>query len=555
MNQTTSLLCIPNKVQDSRNVRHFDRVAEQLEGQPAVEPHKGLPAWAYGERRTPGSHMAPIFNPLHPTVQEAILRFVGEIGRKYGPYPSFRGVSFNMFASCMPWFGSLHAGYDDTTARLFHEETGIDALVGSTEPGRFAGRYEHLNFTCRKAWVGWRCRKIRELFGRIHEALNGVRDDLNVKVTLWDETTVPGVLGQPSAALQYGARPSMLELFREGGIDPVLYHDCPGLEIDLGIGNPRDRGGHGDEPCGGVQAPLESMTMYRDYDYLDRACLEAIHGLDRPGAFIFNCWVEAWGRHVWFAPEEGDPNVAEVSVMDGKPADGVVRMNSEYPEDGFWWDSQLRITPPFPSGAHFLEPYAHAVAELDACRISRGGLFLDKAHGELIRRFARAYRALPNQKFEQVGETTDPVAVRTLVQGGLRYLYAVNRDYYPVDLTVMFDRAPAALRDLADGAPLERPAFQLGPYELRSFSLEAEVSVTGFAAVPPAGIVEALLEDAKEALAEFEAVRQAGRHLPGMEELEVRMRDAVAEGRLAFLRRALTSYLCRKARALVQTVW
>jgi hypothetical protein len=92
--------------------------------------------------------------------------------------------------------------------------------------------------------------------------------------------------------------------------------------------------------------------------------------------------------------------------MDGKPAEGISRINSIYPLDGFWWDSQLRITPAFPAGVHFLEPYAHAVAELDALRVTRAGLFLDKAHGDELRRFAAAYRALPRKKLERVGGTT-----------------------------------------------------------------------------------------------------------------------------------------------------
>ena len=85
----------------------------------------------------------------------------------------------------------------------------------------------------------------------------------------------------------------MLELYRDAGIDIDLYRDEPGLEIDRGMGNSRDRGGHGND---GVHAPLESQTMYRDFDFLDQPALDALAKLDRPGAFIFNCWVEAWGR-------------------------------------------------------------------------------------------------------------------------------------------------------------------------------------------------------------------------------------------------------------------
>ncbi|MCA9419279.1 MAG: hypothetical protein KC917_23610, partial [Candidatus Omnitrophica bacterium] len=188
---------------------------------------------------------------------------------------------------------------------------------------------------------------------------------------------IPNTLGPVSASHQIGARLSNYELYREAGIDLALYGDEPGLEVDLSMGNSRDRGGHGPNPAAGVNTPLAAASMFRDFEFLDAETLAAAHNHSKPGLFIFNCWVEAWGKHIWFKPDPEDPNLPTVSLMDGKPAEGVLRINSEYPKDGFWWDSQLRITPPFPAGPHFLEPYAHAVAELDACRITRGGLFLD----------------------------------------------------------------------------------------------------------------------------------------------------------------------------------
>ena len=237
--------------------------------------------------------------------------------------------------------------------------------------------------------------------------------------------------------------------------------------------------------------------------------------------------------------------------MDGKPAEGVFRMNSLYPPDGFWWDSQLRITPAFPAGAHFLEPYAHAVAELDALRVTRGGLFLDKAHSEELRRFAAAYRALPRRKFETVGGTTDPVAVRTLVQDGKRYFYLVNRDYYPVRVALAFDRSPGRVQDLATGQNLRaarRWELTLGPYELRSFAVARDIGLTGFKAEPPPAIATALLADGRKALTDLDAARAAGRVIPGMDEMRHDIERAIAAQRLAWLRRALSSYIVRKCR-------
>ena len=354
------------------NARNFRTLTEDNQGKQPREPWTQSPSrFAYGEVGNPG-HTGPLFNPLHPTVQEAIIGFVREIGQRYGKYPAFQGLSFNMFAAAMPWFGSLHFGYDDYTVGLFEEESGTAVPVDAQSKERFGKRYEFLTASCRQAWVAWRCRKIRELFVKIHQALAEVRSDLRVTVTLWDETVVTNTLGHDMPTLQLYVRDSMLQLYRDAGIDIDLYRDEPGLEIDRGTTEARDRGGHGNDS---VMAPVATQTMYRDFAYLDQPAIDACAQLPRPGAFLFNCWVEAWGDMRWFRPADNDPHAAALAVMDGRPAEGIFGMNSTYPQDGFWSDSQLRITPGFQGGVHFLEPYAQALADLDACRITRGGLF------------------------------------------------------------------------------------------------------------------------------------------------------------------------------------
>ncbi|MCC6699436.1 MAG: hypothetical protein IT365_27675 [Candidatus Hydrogenedentes bacterium] len=532
------------------NVMNFNVLAGILKDKPFIEPYGGaLPSLAYGERSNSAYPMGPMFNPLHPVAQEAVLGFVREIGQRYGQFPAFKGISFNMYASCMPWFGSIRSGYDDYSVRLFEEETGIKVPVDPKAPDRFSQRYGFLTHLSRPAWIAWRCHKIRELFGKIHGALSEARADLRVTVTLWSETVILGLFGPVAASHQVHARPSMYDLYREAGIDMALYKDTPGLEIDVERGNPRDRGGHPPNSTGGLSLTAEQACMYRDFDFLDQESLDALHGLNRPGSFIFNCWVEAWGKHLWSLPAPDDAVAKEVAIMDGQPAEGMFRINSEYPEQGFWWDSQWRITHAFPGGTHFMEPYAHALAETDACRITRGGLFLDKAHSEALQQFARAYRALPREKFETVGATTDPVAVRTLVHDGVRYVYAVNREYYSIDVRIEFSTKTTGFRDLATGQLSEGgDAWQgtLGPYELHAFASSPDVRVAGFAATPPPDVVTALASEAKKTFAMFEAVRVAGHHIPGMALLEEGMRSALQEGRYAWLRRALTGYIVRR---------
>jgi hypothetical protein len=517
-----------------------------LNFQPKVEGR--LTQWAYGEKDGQPYPARPMFNPVHPVVQEAILGLVQEIVDRYGKYPAFKGISFNMWHATILWWACLDTGYDDYTVGLFEKETGIATKIDPKAPDRFSQRFTLLTGQYRDAWIAWRCRKIHELFGKMRDIVVRARPDLRLTVTLWTETTMPKLVGMPnSPAQQLYARPSTVELFRQGGFDVDLFRNEPGIEIDYTFEPERDRDGWG---TAGVDTPLEAMCMFRDHDYLDSATLSALGGGRKPGVMVFNSWVEAWGDHKWFPCEADDTQAPGLAVLDGKPAEGIFRINSEYPKDGFWWNSQLRITPPFPAGIHFLESFAHAVAELDACRITSGGLFLDTAHADEMRRFALAYRALPAEKFETVGERTDPVAVRTLVRDGRRYLYLVNRDYYPVavELTLASDAGRAT--DLATGQEVEAPArwaMTLGPYELRSFSLSEQAKVVSFQTQSPEEIVRQLKAEADAALAAVNRLRAAGQPLPpGAEALAAGIGKAIEEGRLAWARRALGSYAMRK---------
>jgi hypothetical protein len=529
------------------NARNYTK---ELEYSAAERDRKDFP-WAYGEKTHQPYHPGPIFNPLHPVVQKAIVGLAKEMGDRYGRFPAFKGISFNMWAAAFVWFGSLHAGYDDYTIGLFEKETGITVPVDDKAPDRFSKRYAFLVHSCRPAWIEWRCRKILQLFRKIRDALAGARPDLRVTITYWNEMALgSGPTSQLHTRLNTG------ETCREAGLDVRLFRDEPGIEIDLQFAPSRDRAG-GETLTDGAERSAEYVAMHRDHDFLDQKSLDAICDLPRSGVFIFDSWVEAWGQHKWFACEPDDAQARELAVMSGQPAEGIFRINSTYPEDGFWWNSQLRITPAFAGGVHFMEHYAHAVAELDACRITRGGLFLDKAHTEQNQRFARAYRALPKEKFETVGTSTDPVAVRTLVREERRYFYAVNRDFYPIELELTFSKAPGKVVDLSTNEilhPSKRWRFVLGPYELRSYTVAPDVGVVGFLAMPPKDIVDRLTAEAREALELIEKTRADGKFIPGMDELQDGIRSAVTQGRLAWLRRALNGYVVLRCRELAESL-
>lgn len=470
------------------NVRNFERQREYRE--------KGR-RWAecplpYGEKVNGSEGTGPIFNPVHPVVRDALVRSVGEIAARYGKHRSYKGLNIFCYGSSTLGFGSLRFGYDDTTVRLFEQETGIKVPVDAKLPDRFSKRYAFLTSKdLHEKWVTWRCKKITDLIRRMRDELVKVRPDLRLTIS-------------PNGG-------------REAGIDATSIRQEPGIAIVTGLN--------------GLGACVVSPTANSD------AC-ETVN--------IFNTWIERWGKHRWWACDPKDAQARELSVVFGKPTQGICRMGSDYPKDGFWWpDAQLRITPAFSGGVHFMRHYAHAMARFDSLAISRGGLTLDRGHTDLVRPFARAYRALPAKKFETVGASTDPVTVRTLVDGGRRYVYLVNQEYYPVQVVVRVANPRGKIVNLSTSVQTDTAEtwqLTLGPYELQSFALSPEVSVAGFTASPPPGIAAQLTHDAQAVLDRIRTRQSAGDKLPpDTNGLANGIQAALKQGHLAALRQLIES--------------
>ena len=444
------------------NVRNFDLQREKQEREGKGWNQCPL---QYGEVPNGGGAGGPIFNPVHPVVQEALLRSVREIATRYGKHPSYKGLHIFCYGSSTLGFGSLRSGYDDTTIRLFEQETGTKVPVDVKLPDRFSKRYAFLTSNdMREKWIAWRCAKITNLLCRMRDELVKVRPDLRLTVS-------------PSG-------------WRDAGIDYAAITKEPGIAITAGL--------NALSPC--------SDSVY------------ASGANECEDVNIFNTWIERWGKHRWWACAPDDAQARELAFIMGKPAEGICRMGSEYAPDGFWWpDAQLRITPAFSGGVHFMRHYANALARFDPMVISRGGLTLDRGHADLLRPFAAAYRALPAKKFETVGENTDPVTVRTVVDGGKRYVYLVNREYYPGDVTVTLTNATGKIVNLSDTR--KQPAtptwnLLLGAYELQSFVLAPEVGITGITVKLPADITAQLARNAESVLKKISTKKASGEKMP-----------------------------------------
>jgi hypothetical protein len=104
------------------------------------------------------------------------------------------------------------------------------------------------------------------------------------------------------------------------------------------------------------------------------------------------------------------------------------------------------------------------VAALDATDLTAGhSTLVTSGHEPDVHLFARAFRALPAQPFEDIPGLSDPACGRQLRTADAHFVYFVNRTRSPVDLAVGFAGQGVRLLDLATLQPVDLPTAQGKP--------------------------------------------------------------------------------------------
>ena len=465
----------------------------------------------------------PHYNPIHPIVQTKMLAVVDEILERYGDYPAFRGLSFSLAQVDPIWFASLEYGYGDYNAALFQKETGIKMPVDDKEPQRFAKRYRWIMDNAKEPWVQWRCRKIYGLFAQISQRLANKRPDLRLVLSCW----VPYGYGGPPPSGLGGWKPNgkpVFQIYREAGIDLNLYQGKSNIHIEKHL-----------YPCcyrwrRGREAFSPTQLLSRDINFDSQALGTFANGIQTSACF-FNRYFENAFHPNWRRSKD---------------------IRSQMP--GFWWgDSSWTWPSVTPGHKYFLEVYAHALATFDAGTIINGGGSIGTVgHGEQVKEFAQAFRALPAQPFTQLKGLTDPVQGRELRTEAKYYFYLVNREHYPVQVNLTFAAQPGfRLLNLAADQQM-RPTrqgdgYQLSltvePYQLLSFAATpASVKIVSSEVMVPAEEVARLRDKVAKVEVAMTTLRE--RNLPS-EEYQARVAElqtAWAEKRYSAVHHLVESY-------------
>lgn len=506
--------------------------------------------FVYGEKEDDFGG-APMFNPLHPTVQSALIEYFEEISRRFGTKKAFKGVSLNIWHATLVWFSSLRVGYDDYTVKLFEEETGIKVSTAPDDAKRFSKRYDLLTSQNLELWVKWRCKKIRELILKLRDALRKYDSELTLYICAWNEPVKRTMFGWFNKEHQYPKFISEDEFLRQGGIDISLFENDEGICFSVEQNQHRDRGWTVD----GTELPIEQRRFFHDLAYLDKSWINAQAKMKKNAAFVFDSWTEGWGDYFKYPFNEHTPEIDDFIKNMGLENANFFKDTCRLAPDDYWFDSQRQITTCYPTDKNYMEPFAHAVAELDPTYILRGGLYLDRMHTSEIRSYTAAFTALPEVKFDNVGCKNDPITVREKNIDGRHYFYAVNRE--PFDIKVrIYLKNNALYEEIYNGETLcENKSvveIVLGAFSMRSFVCDSENVIGWFYPEIPKTEREALTKAYKYQIKVLEWAENEKIDIYGLKETKEELIKAFTNFSPARVRHLIKGYVCLKARTLYE---
>jgi len=374
----------------------------------------------------------PYYNILLPRIQEWLVAMVGELADRYRDSPAFKGVSLRYMGwsnAALDNLVGIEWGYDDETIARFARESKTEIpFFGAADANPRRARSQWLATTGRARWEQWRCRQLTDLFRRLANRIRDARPDLQLFLHAF-----PADEERPFADVDTPA-----QRLRDAGLDPASLAD-----------------------------------------------LEDVHVIDSSSSY---------GRNLPDAVEKGlfqasrDATIILALTSDGRPGRYISAhryleaTNDVIPPDRLGFPPGTRATwaslAAHPFGRQALEAYARQLAVADALMLGDGGNGYTFGNAYLPG-FLADFTRLPAIPFCEVSPPHAAVTVRTAVDQGRRWIYAVNGTA----------RAATAMVDLIGNGSIDRPStgerfghdggtlrLELLPYELVSLQLSGTLA-------------------------------------------------------------------------------
>ncbi len=287
-------------------------------------------------------------DPLRPEVQEWMFKCLREVAERAAKHPNVPGVGFRVngkLGTCYVGFEAgkcgQDTGYSEWDIAEFEKDTGIGV------PDNLQA-YDWLRANAWEKWIDWRCRRTHDFWLKARDTVRSYRQDMELVVACDLPSEYPGY------NIEWVNGVSPRDLMRHHGYDPEMFRSDDGILIQRGmmIGSDRYFGKWG--PPHGTNA-----WAHKAFNYADG---------------VVECYRTPAGQAVEFYHNYWE----EVPHPD--------------PEYG----TTLRTSTAAPPGQFYFEPATYSLRKANVHTMAyMGWERASIGHESDLRRFARAYRALP----------------------------------------------------------------------------------------------------------------------------------------------------------------
>lgn len=389
-------------------------------------------------------------DPLRPEVQETVLRLVDEIGVRVKGSPSVAGIGIRVNGKIGLCYaahqdsdrGSRLSGYSRWNIDQFRAATGLNVPMDSPERAyrwlnELPGRWD--------AWVDFRCRKMREFWLALRDRIRTYNPEWRLYVKCVLPSEVPGT------NIEWAKGEKPIELLRHAGYDPALYTKDEGIVIERTMMVAQDRFFSSSR----WRPPLGSNhDNYRTFHFAPGLAAAQHTAQGRAVDLYHNYWEE----HLNPFWEFGVPDNPDVG----------------------WF----RTTTPTPFDRSFFRPITFSLREANVnLVVLTGWVRATLGQEHRLRRFAAAYRAIPDCTPEAFGGTVDPTAEGVWVRRYGDVIAVVNDTGLARRVTLSLDRPIAVGQALVDageghvyidaiGAKRNTAQFPMEPWSLRTLRVQ-----------------------------------------------------------------------------------
>ncbi len=372
----------------------------------------GQSAREHGSR---GQEPWPIYNPLDPRVQDAVLAAVHEVVERYRQHPSFRGVALEISRTGYLQLPGIDWGCDSATIARFEHDTGVTVdgpLGGDVYPHRHAV----LTGEARTAWVRWRCQQMAKFYQRLADTLQSSGPQARLELACKQLLPDPGA--DEDVRHEIRVRGRLAELLADRGLDFSLLGDAPRVVV--------------------LKSSVWHASANAEEGLLDDAL--------SPTASFGNAF-----------------HFPRIGVLNYRPPRQVNIANLEFAAAGQPGVTRLSVEAS-PNARASRRRFVRALAETNAPMIFEGGWTVPLGQERATEHLRQIARAIPPIPFFKVAADDQSASVQIARHNKKTYIYAVNAFAQPFELSLVLSCPPGtACRPLGpSSAALIGPA-SIGP--------------------------------------------------------------------------------------------